>query len=470
MKAGYNLSSDKLLKKGKGWNPFLLVILSFAIVIVVGTFLLFMPFSQKSGTNMTLSNFVDCLFTAVSATCVTGLCTFSNGIGDQLTFFGQLIVLILIQIGGLGFITVLSFIMTIFNKKISFKNRNFLFQAVGSTSFGNVVAFVRKIIFVVFIIETIGTACLLPVFFQVPGTTTLEAIWRSIFHCVSSFNNAGFDILGNTSLLRNGEILNTLPDWTYNYLLSVTMILIVLGGISFIVIFEAFSKKKPKQWKAFTKVVLLMTSILLIGGFIIFVCTEGFKGENSMSPMDALFQSVTCRTAGFLTYNQSDLTIGGRILSCFLMFVGGAPLGTAGGVKVTTIFMVAVALNSYVTGREVHSFKRTYSNNTIIKALVLLAMAFVLIVICYAAVASIETKNENITSSMLLFECVSAFGTVGLSQNCTPLLHSWSKIVIMLLMFLGRLGPMTLFQVIQNNLNNKSSKSFSYVEEDFLIG
>lgn len=467
MKISTEFKNPETLKNGKSINPFLLVILSFLIVIVVGTILLYMPFSQTTGHFGDIYNFVDCFFVSVSATCVTGLCSFANGIGNQLTFFGQLVVLIMIQIGGLGFITVIAFIITLFKRKISFKNRDFLSKAVGSTSFGHVVLFVRKIIFTSLIIETIGTGLFFPVFMQCNGTNVGEAIWRSIFHSISAFNNAGFDILGNTSLIAGaGTWTEGLPAWAYTYFLSMTMILITLGGISFLVIFDVFSKKKPRQWRAFTKAVLITSSILLVSGtllFILFECTTG-----NITFLDALFQSVSCRTAGFATFDQSTLSVGGSIVSVILMFIGGSPLGTAGGVKTTTIFMVFIALNSFISGREMHAFNRSYSLKGIIKAMVLLAMSVVVIIVAYGIIAAIEKATFD--TDVLLFECISAFGTVGFSKNITPLLHWGSKLVLCVLMFVGRLGPMTLFQVVQKNLYKESTRSFSYVEEDFLIG
>ena len=193
-----------------------------------------------------------------------------------------------------------------------------------------------------------------------------------------------------------------------------------------------------------------------------------------MNFLDAIFQSVTCRTAGFASYDQTNLTIGGRITSCLLMFIGGSPLSTAGGIKTTTIFMVGLALVSYVGGREVSAFKRTYSSRMVLKAMSLVTIAIVVIITSYGIISAIEANNANIPagykSSFLFFECFSAFGTVGLSANVTPYLQWGSKIVIILLMFIGRLGPMTMFQVFQTNMDKKSKLHYSYVEEDFLIG
>ena len=479
-------NNNTVLKKGKGWNPFLLVIASFALVILVGTILLDTPFALKAGVeypknfNEWIAHTLNCLFVATSATCVTGLNTFGDGLAGTFNFFGQLVVLIMIQIGGLGFITVLSFFITLFSRHIKFKDRLFLSQATGSTSFGQVVSFVRKIIIISFIAELIGAALSFPAYFQITklsAASTSEAIskaiWPSIFHAVSSFNNAGFDILGSTSLLRTAEPLSQIPLWAYNYLLIVTMVLIVIGGISFLVILDILSFKRFKQYKVFTKIVLFTTAILLVVGTLLFTLFECFKPTNPMNFLDALFQSVTCRTAGFASYNQANLSIGGRISSCLLMFIGGSPLSTAGGIKTTTIFMVGLALVSYVSGHEVSAFKRTYSSRMVLKAMSLVTIAIIIIITSYGIISAIESNGaipDKDRAGFLFFECFSAFGTVGLSADVTPRLQWGSKIVIIMLMFVGRLGPMTMLQVFQTNMDKKSKLHYSYVEEDFLIG
>jgi len=478
---------DAVLRRGKGLNPFLLVIVSFAAVILLGTILLFMPFAAAKGYVIDYSHWwshlLDCFFVATSATCVTGLNTFPGGLAGTFNLFGQIVVLAMIQIGGLGFITVLSFFLTLFARHIKFKDRLFLTQATNSTSFGQVVSFVRKIIAISFVMELAGALASFPVFFEMAKLDTSlsiqqcvgKAIWPSIFHSISSFNNAGFDILGSTSLIRvAGSDLANIPTWAYNYLLIVTMVLIIVGGLSFLVILDILSFKRFSQYKVFTKIVLLTTSILLVTGTLLFCLFDMTKSTNPMSFLDALFQSVTCRTAGFATYSQADLSIGGRITSCLLMFIGGSPLSTAGGIKTTTIFMVGLALVSYVTGREVTAFKRSYSSRMVLKAMSVVTIAIAVVIMSYGAIAAIESGNANIPagnkSGFLFFECFSAFGTVGLSADVTPNLRWGSKIIITLLMFLGRLGPMTMFQVFQTNMDKKSKLHYRYVEEDFLIG
>ena len=466
------------IKKNKQISPYLLVILSFIVVILAGAFLLAMPFSQASGQfafNYTSEDgtvhitFLDCLFTAVSATCVTGLCTFTQGIGEALTFTGQLIVVIMIQIGGLGFITVLTFIVTLFKSKLQFKDRFFLSQALNATNFARVVVFVRRIIIISFICELIGFLIGLPVAFTLYPDDVFKALWTSLFTSVSAFNNAGFDTFGSTSLIADaGTVMATLKEtqaWAYYYYLSYIMLLIVLGGISFLVIIEVFTgRKSAKQYSAFTKIVLTTSVILIVAGTGLFMLTENLNG-NGLSFFDALFQSVTCRTAGFASFDQSSLTTAGKTISCLLMFIGGSPLSTAGGIKTTTIFIVVIAVIAHLRNKRVVAFNRAYSSTTILKGLSLMVISVLAIMLCYI---SLSAFDKGLDAEEIFFESFSAFGTVGLSTGITPLLSDGSKITLCIMMFLGRLGPMTFFQVFRNN--DVDTGHFQYVESDFLVG
>lgn len=465
-----------LKPKKKIWqmNPYVLVILSFVIVIFIGSILLTFPFSQADGK---WGNYMDSLFSAVSATCVTGLCTYSQGIGNQLTFFGQLVMLIMIQIGGLGFITVLTFFITLFRSKLQFRDRYLISQMVGSTSFADVVKFVRRLIFISFTVEAIGFLVGLPVFFEMFPNNPSTAMWNSLFTSVSAFNNAGFDLFGGTSLIRGvgNELIDSLPTWAYYYLCTYIMILIVTGGISFLVIIDVFSFKRHKQWRAFTKIVLVTTGVLLLLGWGIFVLTECFKPD-AMNVFEALFQSVTLRTAGFANYDQDSLSMIGKVFSCFLMFVGGSPLSTAGGIKTTTLFMITLAMFSYFRGTQATAFKRRYSTNMIVKAMSLVFLGITLVLLGFLVMASFEANNlrgDIIVSektTAILYEVFSAFGTVGVTTGITPYITIGSKITLCILMFFGRLGPMTFLQIFQANLDKKQNIHYEYVEEDFLIG
>ena len=473
----YNKANMRKLKDKhfglKKINPYVLVILSFVIVIFVGSVLLMMPFSQASGK---WGNYMDALFQAVSATCVTGLCTYANGIGNELTFFGQFIMLLMIQIGGLGFVTVLTFFITLFKTKLEFKDRYLISQMVGSTSFADVIKFVRKIIIISLTAETIGALIGLPVFFEMFPDNKLLAVWNSIFTSVSAFNNAGFDLLGGMSFVRDpaNTLIYNLPTWAYYYLLTYVMVLIVTGGISFLVIIDVFSFKKFSQYRVFSKIALITTAFLILSGFGLFLITETLF--NHAGVFNALFQSVTLRTAGFASYSQDKLSLVGKVFSCILMLIGGSPLSTAGGIKTTTAFMIFLAMFCYFRGKQVVAFKRTYSANMIVKAmsLVFLAASIILTgIVCLAGfeygtsiVEGLETDREM----AIIYETFSAFGTVGVSIGITPLLTTGSKIVICFLMFLGRLGPITFLQIFQANMDKKQSLHYEYVEEDFLIG
>ena len=455
----------------KAINPYLLVILSFVIIIFIGAILLMFPFCRKANN---FGSFIDSFFLATSATCVTGLNSFSNGIGDELTLAGQIIVLLMIQIGGLGFITVLTFIITLFFRKLQFKDRLLISMMVNSEDYTEVISFVRKIIIISFSIEFIGFLLGLPVFLQYcdnPG----QGIWYSLFTSVSSFNNAGFDLFGSTSLVRGAgasAFVNSLPDWAYYYMCSYIMVLIIAGGFSFLAIMDIFAKRKFAQLRVFTKIAMLMTGILLVTGFVVFLISEP-----SHSPFDALFQSVTCRTAGFATVDQDKLTVLGKSVSCFLMFFGGNPLGTAGGVKTTTLYIIGLAMVCYLSGRPVTSFHRRYSNEVVVKAMSLVLLAVSTIFVSYIAVYAFENKLDvtafgltSNKSAALIYEVFSAFGTVGVSTGITPHLSLGSKIVFCIVMFLGRLGPITFFQLLGSKMRFDDQSKYHYVEEDFLVG
>ena len=456
----------------KTLNPYLLVILSFVVIIFVGALLLFMPFCRRDGHFA--PNVIDPLFLATSATCVTGLNSFKQGIGDELTFAGQLIVMLLIQVGGLGFITLLTFFVTLFSRKLQFKDRLLISLMVNSEDAAEVVIFVRKIIIISASFEVLGFLLGLPVFLTCCDNVS-EGIWYSLFHSVSAYNNAGFDLFGASSLIRGeggSPFINNMPAWAYYYMCSYIMFLIVAGGISFVVVMDIFAKRKLKQLRVFTKISLLMTVVLLAVGFLAFLVSEGLK-----SPFDALFQSVTCRTAGFATINQDDLNVVSKAFSCFLMFFGGNPLGTAGGVKTTTLYIIVLAMVCYLTGRKVTSFHRRYPNEVIVKAMSLVLLAVATIFIAFFAMNSFEAKLDveslgikSTKSSALIYEVFSAFGTVGVSTGITPHLSIWSKITISILMFIGRLGPITFFQLLGSKMRFDDKSKYHFVEEDFLIG
>ena len=446
-----------------------------------------MPWTQQDGH---WGNYLDALVTAVSATCVTGVATYEKGVADTLSFGGQVITIIMVQIGGLGFITILTFIVTIFKQKLQFQDRYFISQMVSSTNFADVVKFVRKIITITFICEGIGFILFFPAFGIMTNWNIGLTIWNSLYHSISAFNNAGFDLFhGTTSLIRapGGDQLGMLNTGAYIYFCSVCCLLIVAGGISFIVISDIFDfKKRPNQWRAFTKAVLLTSLILIVAGTGLLFLTDGLKGPGSMTFLDCLFQSITCRTAGFCTYPQYQISAAGKIICNFLMIVGGSPLSTAGGIKTTTIFILVLAMISYFRGKKAIAFKRSFSTNLMVKAMSLIFISLFVLILGYIGlkVFGLDSKYafEEITfdgavisdkvnlDELYVYEVFSCFGTVGFFAGMEPYLSIGSKIVLCLLMFLGRLGPITFFQVFHTDMDKVESVHYQYVEEDLLIG
>lgn len=452
-------------------SPYLLVILSFLLGLLIGGFLLVTPWAQADGN---WGNYADTVFLATSAVCVTGFDCYAEGMALHLTLFGQIVVLILIQIGGLGFVTILAFIITIFNKDITFEDRYYLSQATGSTSIAHVVGFLRKITLVTLTFETLGFLLCLPAFINIYGNVS-QAYFGSLFHAISSFNNAGLDLFGQGSSLirdRNALLIN-MSDWAYYYLLFVTMLLIILGGLSYIALIEIFSfKKRPHQWTAHTKICVIMAGILILVGTLLFFLSEGIiKSSNRMSFIDALFLSVSSRTAGFATYDPADLSVGGRVVGWILMFIGGGPLGTASGIKTTTVFIIFVSIFSFFKGRKVRAFNRVYSQSLIVKAMAVMLSSIFIVIIGFIAVSSFEFQNPYYTEGRSIYETISAFTNTGLSCGMPPYLSVGGKITYTILMFAGRLGPMTMFSLFSNNMFIDESKSHvNYVEEDILIG
>lgn len=457
------------MKRGR-ISPYFLVMLSFLVLLLFGGFLLTLPISQTSGE---WGNYADSVFMATSAVCVTGFDCYPTGLVNTITLFGQVVELVLMQIGGLGFMTLLFFLVTLFRKKVTFKDRYFLSQACGSSDVGHVVTFLRKLIIVTFIIELSGFILGLPVFINIYGNTW-KAYWGSLFLTVSSFNNAGLDLFGVTSFIREGnELLTNMSDWAYYYMLTYSMVLIVLGGISYLVIMEVFSfKKKPHQWSAYTKICLLMAFILIVFGALLIFLTDGVIAQNNkITFFHALFQSVSCRTAGFASYDPYNLTTGGRIVSWILMFIGGSPLGTASGIKTTTLFIIILSIYSYIRGRKVTAFNRFYSQSLIVRAMAVMLFSVFIVIVGYLLLSEFEINNPYMTGEHAIYETISAFSTTGFTTGMTVNLSVGGKITCVGLMYFGRLGPMTMFSVFSNNMHvDDDATHVKYIEEDILIG
>lgn len=478
-----------MIKKSKTLNPYLLLIISFMAVVLIGSFLLSMPFVFRNNPNNEwchVGTYMDAFFTSLSAMSLTGITTYPDGLVNTLNGAGQVIVLVLVQLGGLGIVTILTFLFSIFRRKLQFKDRLMVSQAIAFNNFSEIVRFVRRLMIITAVCETIGFALGLPVFLQLFPNDTPRALAYSVFHSISSFNNAGFDLFNSTNSLIGGLFANTgqaieSTNWLYYYFNIYNAILSLLGGISFLVIIDTvFENRNPRRWSSFTKIILVTTIGSIIVGSLLLFFTDGLKPENPMSIFQVIMQIINCRTAGYSVYSQSDLSLPGRMICAVMMFIGGSPLSTAGGIKVTTIFIIITSILSYFSGKRLAPFKRTFSDNIIAKSMTTVFLVVTIIVIAFVAVGffgvtqvngqSVDPKLEDNLYAMYLFSVFSFFGNVGFYTGLEPFFSIGAKIVLCFLMLLGHLGPMAFFQLFQNNLDKKASVHYSFVEEDFLIG
>lgn len=440
----------------KKLSPYIIIIISFAATILIGSFLLMLPFATNEGYNL---NYIDSLFTATSAVCVTGLVSVTS-IASIFTLFGQIIIYLLIQIGGLGFVTLVLFAFYLLGMKIGISDRFLLKEALNQNTMSGLVRLLKSTIIISFSVQLVGAIINFIVFSQDFGAG--KAIWVSIFHAASSFNNAGFDILGSNSLMAyKDNILLTLN----------TSFLIITGGIGFIVIYDLLKHKKWKKLSIHSKIVLKTTIILLLAGTILFKITEG----TNMTWLQAFFQSTTARTAGFSTFDWRLATNAGALIVCVLMYIGASPSSTGGGIKTTTLYTLYKYVTSFARGKKTVSYKREISKNSIDKAFALIIVSISFIVIIIFLIGFIEKFNDvGLTQSeyfqRIVFEVFSAFGTVGNSMGITKGLHWLSKLLITLTMFFGRLGPITVISVLNKSWSGETEGQVKYLEEKIIIG
>ena len=406
--------------------------LGFAIVILIGTGLLLLPISSNH------TDFLDALFTATSATCVTGLVVYDTA--THWTLFGQIVILILIQIGGLGFITIGVFLATYLKKKISLRQRGLIEESVSSLKLAGGVKLVKHIIKGTFLFESIGAIILSLVFIEDFGL--LKGIYLGIFHSISAFCNAGFDLLGVI------EPYGSLVPYASNIVVNITiMVLIVIGGLGFIVWQDLYEKKLHfRNYLLQTKIVLVTSFIFIFGGAFLFYIFEynhtlaSFSNEEAI--LASFFQSVTCRTAGFNTIDVSHLKPATSLLMMLMMFVGGSPGSTAGGIKTTTFAVLIIFVYSTMTNKsEANAFNRRFDSKTIKKACSVFLINFIFIIISSFIIFN---NQPHLPMQDVFFEIFSALGTVGISTGITRVLSITSKITIILLMYCGRVGSLTL--------------------------
>jgi trk system potassium uptake protein TrkH len=416
--------------------------LGFAFVIFLGAFILFLPISHNEGVDVA---FIDALFTSTSAVCVTGL----NVVDTANTYnvFGRTIVALLIQIGGLGVTSVgVSFIL-LARKKVDFKDRILIKEALNLDSLKGVVKLVKSILLMTLCFEGVGVILSFIVFSQ--DYPAPKALGISLFHAVSAFNNAGFDILGD---------FKNLLDYQSNVLLNLTTCgLIIFGGLGFVVIKEIIHKHSFKKLSLHSKVVITMTIILLTVGTVLLKLTQ------DISWLGAFFFSTSARTAGFSTYNLGNFTNASLFILIILMFVGASPGSTGGGIKTTTAFTMVKSAYSVSTNRHCSCFKRKIPTETISKAFILTFLATSWVCLCTTVLCILEPEYTFI---QLLFEEVSGFGTVGLSTGITPDLISPSELIIIITMFIGRVGPLTIASL----WSFRPLSNVRYSEESITIG
>ncbi len=440
-----------------------IILFSFLITVLLGSLLLSLPISSATGEAVP---YIDALFTATTSTCVTGLVTVTTA--TQWSTFGHVVILLLIQIGGLGVITIVSGLMLIFQKKMGIGDLLLVQDAFNLNTMSGLAKFIKSVVLGTFLIEGIGALLCMLVFVPEFG---LSGIWISVFHSISAFCNAGMDIIGS----------NSLSAYATNPLINVvTSMLIVLGGMGFIVwwdvlrVIKGRTARKRKIFKYLTlhsKIAIVTTVALIFGGGALFLACE-YNNPNTIAELSlfdkiqvSLFQSVTTRTAGFATIPQENLTSASSIISLILMFIGGSPVGTAGGVKtVTIVVLLCAAFATIKNKKQAAVFGRRVSSDSIRKA-VTVVMTFSVVMFSSTILLSALT---NVPVIDVLYETVSATATVGLSRNFTASLNVFGKLVIIATMYFGRVGPMSLALAIGNKGGNQNSVSEPI--EDISIG
>ncbi|MBP7267545.1 MAG: H(+)-transporting ATPase [Eubacterium sp.] len=402
-------------------SPARIIAFGFAATIILGSLILMLPISLNDGVNL---KYIDSLYTATSAVCVTGLITVDPA--NTFTPFGRFILAVLIQIGGLGITSLGTGIIIAMGKRVNFKSRSLVKEALNLNSGKGIVKFIKEIFFTTISFELIGTILSFIAFSK--DFSFAKALGISAFHSIAAFNNSGFDILGN---------FQSLAEYKNNvYLNVVTCMLIILGGIGFFVIKDIKTNKlKWKSLSMHSKVVIWVTVILIIFGAIM------IKLTNNITWLGALFNSVSARTAGFSTFNLSNFSNAGIIVMIVLMFIGASPGSTGGGIKTTTVFVLFKGIVSAATNKGEKAFKYAIPKNAFRKAAVVTVLGINVVLIGTFLISIFEPQLEL---RDILFEVVSAYGTVGLTTGITTSLSAASKILSMIIMFIGRLGPMTI--------------------------
>ncbi|MDI6600842.1 MAG: TrkH family potassium uptake protein [Thermoanaerobacteraceae bacterium] len=437
-------------------QPTRVVVFSFGVLIIIGTILLMLPISSKTGET---TPFINALFTSTSAVCVTGLVVVDTG--TYWSTFGQLVILGLIQAGGLGTMTIVTLFALLMGRKISLRERLTIQEAYNQYSMEGIVRLVREIMGITAIIEGTGAIVLILRFMR--DMPPLKAAYYGIFHAVSAFNNAGFDLMGDFKSLTG-----YVDDFTVNL---TVMLLIIIGGIGFTVIVDVLRQKKFKKLTLHSKLVITMTVFLILAGAGSFFLLE-YNNPGTMKPLDmsgkvlaSLFQSVTPRTAGFNTISEADMTIASKFITIILMFIGASPGGTGGGIKTSTFGVILFTVLSIIDGRDdTELYQKRIPQFVVYRSLGIIFISMC-VIIGTTLVLSIVQQSDFITE---LFESTSAFGTVGLSLGLTTELTTVGKAFIIFNMYAGRVGPLSLALAIGQR--RKNIRGYKYPEEKIIVG
>ncbi len=411
-----------------------IIALGYISIILIGTLLLMLPFASQSGES---AGFVPALFTAVSSSCVTGLIVLDTA--TSWTLFGQIVIICLIQTGGLGFMTIATMFSMLLKKKMGLRAREVMVESINTEHIGGIMNLTRKIIAGTAIFEGIGALLLATRF--IPRFGWGKGIWYSVFHSISAFCNAGFDLMGIT------ESYSSLVSFADDAIVVLTIsLLIIIGGIGFLV-WDDISKKKTKfkYYQLHTKIVLTVTAILLVVPTILFFVFERDFTNNGLSfgqsLLNSVFDSVTARTAGMNTTDTAALSPASKILTVFLMFIGGSPGSTAGGIKTTTLAVIAMSTFNGITRRQSKGiFGRRLEKDAIHKAS---SVVFTNLSLAIFGIIAILAIQPNLDIGDVIFECTSAIGTVGMTTGITRDLATASRLIVVFLMFCGRVGSVS---------------------------
>lgn len=467
MKKNHHLLTSRWLNA----RPGQVIAISFLLVILTGSLLLSLPFASQSGQSI---GFLQALFAATSATCVTGLVTVDTAM--HWTIFGKIVIISLIQIGGLGLVTITSFFYSFMRRKASLKTLVIAQESTASFSFTDVLRLVRKIVLITFSVEFVGGLLLSWRFIRHYGW--LKGIGKGFFQAVSSFCNAGFDLHGDS----DSGPFSSLVAWNDDPVVILTTgLLIVIGGLGFVVWSDLLGMRQARKLQFHSKVILSMTGFLLLAGTIFFLAAEYNNRDSAYSlgslpplqrPLAALFQSITPRTAGFNSIDQASLTDSSKFMTTILMFIGAAPGSTGGGIKISTFAVILATIFSDIQGRDnIVLLRHRLPRETFTRAIAILGLAMSIVLVCSMLLTFIENaalEAGRFSFLDLVFESTSAFATVGLSSAGTPDLQQASWAVLIPAMFLGRVGPASF--ALSLAMQRSARKELVHPEGKTLVG